>query len=125
MLTGRPRLRVGDHPGNHLSPGIDERELAGRRSLRARGFVEIGRNLNLRAPVIHNPLLSSERIAGVHRQAAAQGYVVRRATAADIPALLQMVTTDFHRVWAYEVSRALGPELGGAAALHTPATRGS
>jgi len=119
VLTGRPRLRVGDHPGNYLSPGIDERELAGQAFLRARGFVEIGRNLNLRAPVVDNPLLSPERIAERIAKAATQGYAVRRVTAEDIPALLQMVTTDFHRVWAYEVSRALGPALGGAAALHT------
>lgn len=116
----RPRLRVGDHPGNYLAPGIDEREVAGQAFLRARGFAEIGRNLNLRAPVRDNPLLRPERIAECIARAAAHGYVVRRATADDRPALLSMVTADFHRVWAYEVSRALGPALGGEAALHTP-----
>ena len=113
------KLRYGDHPGNYLGPGLDVREQAGAAFLQARGFVEVGRNLNLRAPVLDNPSLKPERIAEKQAAVESLGYVVRRATAADVPALLAMVTTAFHRVWAYEVARALGASLGGDAALHT------
>jgi len=113
------KLRYGDHPGNYLSPGLDEREQAGAAFLQAQGFVEVGRNLNLRAPVTDNPSLRPEHIAQKQAAVAALGYVVRRATADDVPALLAMVTSAFHRVWAYEVARALGSPLGGEAALHT------
>ena len=116
----RPKLRCGDHPGNYLAPGIDARDDAGAAFLRARGFVEVGRNLNLKAPVRDNPVLRAEYIAEKQAAVQALGYRVRRATAADAPALLAMVTSAFHRVWAYEVARALGPGLGGEAALHTP-----
>ncbi len=116
----RPRLRVGDHPGNYLSPGIDEREVTGQAFLQARGFVEIGRNLNLRAPLGENPLLRVEQVAASLARVASHGYHVRRATAGDVAALDRMVTTAFHRVWAYEVRRALGAALGGEAAQNTP-----
>lgn len=119
--TPRPRLRMGDHPGNYLAPGIDEREGAGQAFLRARGFIEVGRNLNLRAAVVDNPLLRPERIAECIARTATHGYVVRRATREDVSALQDMVASQFHRVWAYEVSRALGVGLGGGAAEHTPA----
>lgn len=113
------KLRCGDHPGNYLAPGIDAREVEGAAFLRARGFVEVGRNLNLRAPVLENPCLLPEHLARKQAAVEALGYVVRRAAAMDVPALLAMVTAAFHRVWAYEVARALGLSLGGDAALHT------
>lgn len=112
-------LRVGDHPGNYLSPGLDVREEAGAAFLQARGFVEVGRNLNLRAQVLDNPCLRPEHIAQKQAAVESLGYVVRRATAADVPALLTMVTSAFHRVWAYEVARGLGLALCGDAAQHT------
>ncbi len=118
--NARPKLRCGDHPGNYLAPGIDARDDAGAAFLRASGFVEVGRNLNLKAPVRDNPVLRAEHIAEKQAAVQAHGYRVRRATAGDAPALLAMVTSAFHRVWAYEVARALGPGLGGEAALHTP-----
>jgi GNAT superfamily N-acetyltransferase len=113
-----PRLRIGDHAGNYLAPGVDERYVAGHAFFRARGLVEVGRNLNLRAPLVNNPLCSRERCQEL--QAAATGYTLRRATAADVPALLTFVESAFAPLWAYEVARALGPELGGPAAAHTP-----
>ena len=116
-----PRLRIGDHPGNYLSPGVDERYAAAHAFFRARGLQEVGRCLNLRAPVRDNPLCSEERLAALRGAAAGAGYTLRRAQAADLPALLALIETKFAPVWAYEVKRALGPELGGEAAAHTPA----
>ncbi len=116
----RPKLRVGDHAGNYLGPGIDEREEGGQAFLRARGFAEVARNLNLRAPLAQNPCLREDHIAALCQRAERGGYVVRRTTAADVSALLDLVSSAFSPVWAHEVQRALGPELGGAAAAYTP-----
>jgi GNAT superfamily N-acetyltransferase len=112
------RLRIGDHPGNYLAPGVDERYDAAHAFFRARGFAVAGQGLNLRAPLAGNPLCRPEHLQ--QQLAAATGYTVRRATAADVPALLAMVESQFSWVWAYEVARALGPGLGGEAAAHTP-----
>lgn len=116
----RPKLRVGDHAGNYLSPGLDVRQEDGQAFLRARGFAEVGQNLNLLAPVRDNPLLSDERVASLTARVRGGGYTARRATRDDVTALLAMVSDAFSPVWAHEVARALGPELGGAPALHTP-----
>ena len=121
VTAGPPRLRIGDHAGNYLAPGVDERYTAGHAFFRARGLVEVGRNLNLRAPLKDNPLCSPQRLGALQAAAASAGYTLRRAQAADVPDLLALVTTAFAPLWAYEVARALGPELGGAAAAHTPA----
>lgn len=114
------RLRVGDHPGNYLSPGLDPRYFEALAFLAARGFREVARILNVRAPVHENPLLSDARLDELTRHAVAQGYKVRRTTAADCAPLLAFVETAFSATWALEVARALGTELGGAAAAHTP-----
>lgn len=116
---GKP-LRVGDHAGNYLSPGLDERYEAGAAFLRARGFAEVGRNLNLLVPLTGNPLVTEERAASLERRAGAGGYTLARAGAAEAPALLEMIEREFSWWWAYEVRRALGPGLGGDAAAHTP-----
>lgn len=119
--NSRPKLRIGDHSGNYLSPGLDEREEAGQAFLRARGFVEVARTLNLRAPTQENPRLSDEHIAELTARIKQGGYRTRRATMRDAEALHTMIAQAFSPVWAYEVERALGPELGGAAAAYTPA----
>ena len=119
VAPGKP-LRVGDHAGNYLSPGLDERYEAGAAFLRARGFAEVGRNLNLLVPLTENPLVSEERAASLGRRAGAGGYTLVRAGAAEVPALLEMIEREFSWWWAYEVRRALGPGLGGDAADHTP-----
>lgn len=105
------KLRVGDHPGNYLSPGVDERSLDAQAFFRARGFVEVVRVLNLRAPVHRNPLVTPERLRKLTSVARADGYTVRRATLADAEPLHQMITGSFAPVWSFEVARALGPPL--------------
>lgn len=109
------KLRVGDHPGNYLSPGLDERYLGGQAFLRARGFAQVDKLLNLRAPVQDNPLVTTERLAALQRTANADGYTLRRATSADVEPLLDMVSNSFAPVWSFEVARALGAPLGGEA----------
>lgn len=118
--TPPPRLRIGDHPGNYLSPGVDERYQAAHAFFRARGLAEVARCLNLRAPLRDNPLSTPERAHRLHAAATAHGYTLRRARAEDVAGLLTMVAAEFSPVWADEVARALGPELGGAAAAYTP-----
>lgn len=119
----RPKLRVGDHAGNYLSPGLDVRQEDGQAFLRARGFAEVGQNLNLLAPVRDNPLLSDERVASLTARVRGDGYTARRATQDDVTPLLAMAAEAFSPVWAHEVARALGPELGGSPAAHTPTLR--
>src|SRR5207237_1349194 len=93
---GRP-LRIGDHPGNYLSPGLDIRS--------AVGEVE-----NLRAPLDGNPLVTEARGASLGSAATAAGYALRRVGEPDRTSLLGFVEREFAQVWAHEVARALeGP----------------
>lgn len=109
-------LRCCDHPGNYLSPGVDVRYEEGLAFLRARGFVARQQVHNLRAPLRANPLVTAERARELAASAASRGYAVRRARAADAPALLPMIAQRFSSVWAFEIERALG--TGGAAGVH-------
>lgn len=102
------RLRYGDHPGNYLGPGLDERDSEGHAFLKALGLREVARVLNLRAPVRDNPLVTPERAAELAGRAAASGYRVARATLGEALTLLAMISARFSPVWAYEVERALG-----------------
>jgi GNAT superfamily N-acetyltransferase len=117
----RPKLRIADHPGNYLSPGVDERATEAQAFLRARGFAPVGQAVNLRAPLDDNPLLDSDRMGSCAQAVAGHGYTIRRATSVDVAPLHDLAAQHFSPVWAYELGRALGPELGGAAAEHTPA----
>lgn len=116
----RPKLRACDHAGNYLCPGLDERDEVGQAFLRARGFKEVNRATNLRVPLDGNPLLSQDRLDALRERVQKGGYTVRRATAEDQPALSALVTQHFSPIWAHEVERALGPEIGSAAAEHCP-----
>ncbi|MFO0574867.1 MAG: hypothetical protein U1A78_12825 [Polyangia bacterium] len=124
---GRPRLRIGDCAGNYLSPGVDERYAAARDFFTARGFVEVGRNLNLRAALADHPLVTAERAEALEHRARDAGYRLLRAGAAEAPALLELVEREFSWWWAYELRRALGPTLPlggrwdeGEPTAHTP-----
>jgi GNAT superfamily N-acetyltransferase len=113
------KLRVCDHAGNYLSPGLDERYTEGRAFLRARGFDEVAHYQNLRAPLKDSAL----RLDALSEKVHASGYTVRRASAADAAPLSAMVAQAFSPIWALEVERALGPALGGDSAAHTPELR--
>jgi GNAT superfamily N-acetyltransferase len=115
----RPRLRIGDHPGNYLSPGVDERYEDARAFFAGLGFREVGEVENLRAPLDGNPLVSELRAAELAARVRAAGYAVRRAEAADRRRLLDWVAVTFAPVWANEVARALdGPRRAVHVALH-------
>jgi GNAT superfamily N-acetyltransferase len=95
---GDGKLRVMDHPGNYLSPGVDIRYGEARTFFARRGFREVGEVENIRADGVVRPL---PEVAG---------YEVRRATTGDEPGLLEWVAHTFHPVWSFEVGRALaGP----------------
>jgi GNAT superfamily N-acetyltransferase len=96
-LSGE-KLRVMDHPGNYLSPGVDIRYGEARAFFAARGFREIGEVENIRAPLPAPPSFD------------VVGYQIRRATPDDEPRLLEWIAKAFHPVWSFEVGRALaGP----------------
>jgi GNAT superfamily N-acetyltransferase len=108
-LAGGKKMRLFDHPGNYLSPGIDVRYLDAPEFLSRRGFRPLDEVENIRAPLEHNPLVTDERARELAAKAALQGYTIRRATDED-DALLVFVERGFAPVWAHEVRRALaGP----------------
>ncbi len=88
-------LRVMDHPGNYLSPGIDGRYQDGRAFFAARGFRERGVVENIRAP-LDAPL----RLIDV------TGYELRRVDETDRTPLLDWIARKFAPVWALEVAHA-------------------
>ena len=93
------RLRLMDHPGNYLSPGIDGRYQDGRAFFTARGFRELGVVENIRAPLDH-PL----------RMIDVTGYDIGRVDHTQRAQLLEWIAQKFAPVWAYEVERAIdGP----------------
>ncbi len=103
--TGAP-LRVMDHPGNYLSPGLDVRYAEARAFFAARGFRELGTVENIRAP-LHEPL----------RRIDVTGYELRRVEVTDRDALLSWIAAKFAPVWAHEVARAIaGPRRAAHAA---------
>lgn len=108
-------LRIADHPGNYLSPGIDVRDGTAEAFLAARGFHRVGEVENIRAPIAGNPLIDAARLHELQAAAATAGYECRRATAADWPALETWIAAQFAPVWAIEARRAL---FGPCHALH-------
>jgi len=117
--AGGAKLRVFDHPGNYLSPGLDLRYVEGDAFLRARGFRPTGEVENIRAPLDGgNPLVTESRVVELVVRATRAGYAVRRA-APDDGALLDLVARAFAPVWAHEVKRALdGPRRAVHVAEH-------
>ncbi|HEX8953849.1 MAG TPA: GNAT family N-acetyltransferase [Polyangia bacterium] len=93
--AGDGRLRVMDHPGNYLSPGLDGRYDAARAFFAARGFRELGTIENIRAP-LDQPL----------RPIDVTGYEIRRVEPTDRAVLLDWIARAFAPIWAFEVARA-------------------
>ncbi len=93
--AGADPLRIMDHPGNYLSPGLDARYTEGRAFLAARGFRELGTVENIRAP-----------LDAPFRQIDVAGYDLRRVGSTDLAPLLAWIARAFAPVWALEVGRA-------------------
>ncbi len=121
VRTPAGKLRLFDHPGNYLSPGVDVRYAAARAFLEQRGFRALAQVENIRAPGLDgaNPLVSDERARAAADRARSGGYQVRRAAAADRERLLRFVEAAFAPVWAHEVARSLdGPRSAVHVAFH-------
>jgi GNAT superfamily N-acetyltransferase len=107
LLDSQPRkMRAGDHPGNYLAPGVDERYADGVAFLKKRGFVERERVENLRVPYAGNPLVSEARADAICQAATTAGYRIAVPTDAELPAVLHMIATEFAAVWANEAAHA-------------------
>ncbi|HEY1584532.1 MAG TPA: GNAT family N-acetyltransferase [Polyangia bacterium] len=89
------RLRVMDHPGNYLSPGLDGRYHDARAFFAARNFRELGVVENIRAP-LDKPL----------RMIDVTGYDIGRVDPTQREKLLEWIGHKFAPVWAFEVARA-------------------
>jgi len=109
--------RVGDHPGNYLSPGIDVRYERGLAFLQKRGYAERGRVENLRTPMLGNP-----RLARTDRAVAdvvALGYRVTQPDGDERARALHMIASQFAPVWAKEAGMAAsGPRRALFVAWH-------
>jgi len=109
-LASSATLRVGDHPGNYLAPGIDARYTESLAFLFAHRFVERARVENLRVPLAGNPLVTTARASALVQGAAQLGYRIARPTAEELPVVLAMIGKEFAPVWAKEARQAaLGP----------------
>jgi GNAT superfamily N-acetyltransferase len=92
-------LRIGDHPGNYLSPGVDGGYADARAFFDARGFREVGMVENIRAPMDTLPPMSE-----------VAGYTLCRVDATNRALVLDWIGRSFAPVWALEAGRALdGP----------------
>jgi mycothiol synthase len=103
---GATRLRVSDQPGNYLTPGVDARDGETRAFLEGRGFVAVGRNENLVAPLTGNPLVTPERASALVQAASGRGYAIRRAGIADSGPLASLAG-EFSPAWKLEAGLAL------------------
>jgi len=106
---GMMRLSALDQPGNYLAPGIDDRNDDAIRWLERRGWrrgTEVRSNVLIN--VRNNPKVSATRAGELVVAAAAKGYLVRRATRQERPALVAAIAAEFGGAWPYEVERALG-----------------
>lgn len=104
---GGGRLRVMDHPGNYLSPGLDVREEAGRAWLERRRYKLCSENVNLRVPLVGNPKVTDDRGAELCDRARARGYEIRRVGRRERELLLRVAAESFAPAWAFELGRAL------------------
>lgn len=117
--SGRRPLRIFDHPGNYLSPGLDARYAVGHAFLGRRGFRMTGEVENVRVPLVENPLVSAERCDKLRARVGELGYAIVRAEPDRSDALERWVASAFAPIWAFEVARALsGPRRAVHLALH-------
>jgi len=110
---GERVLRTAGQPGNYLTPGADVRDHETLAWLERRGFARVGARESWRVALAGNPLVSLERAAAFEADLRTRGYGVRRAAAADAPALVPWIATHFTDGWAFEVGRALELEPPG------------
>jgi GNAT superfamily N-acetyltransferase len=110
---GAAVLRAMDHPGNYLTPGVDERATEGLAFLRARGFRDAGEAENLDVPLTANPAVSQARAEALALTVGAKGYVLRRGAEGDREALVRLAREAFSNAWSYELARALGNDPPG------------
>ncbi len=102
---GNP-LRVADHPGNYLSPGVDERYTDGLAFFEARGFQRVGVVENLRANLADNSQVSEARLQSLTQTLADNDVRVSRVSTEQFPVVHAFIEKSFAPVWALEAKRA-------------------
>jgi len=98
---GALTLRLMDHPGNYLTPGMDVRYAEAIEFLARRGFAVASENKNLLVPL--PPMAPGSTPSSAP---GAPHYELRRARQADGEAVARLART-FSVAWAYEVERAM------------------
>lgn len=114
--VGVRSLRLMDHPGNYLTPGMDVRYAEALEFLARRGFTVAGENKNLVVPL---PPTAATRSAPSNA-AGEPAYELRRARLADGEALARLARS-FAVPWGYEVERAMDQS---APLVHVASQRG-
>ncbi|ETX02936.1 MAG: hypothetical protein ETSY1_01875 [Candidatus Entotheonella factor] len=100
--VGINEVRIGESAPNYLTPGLDQRYLAGKRFFAARGYEHIGTASNLTVDLTQNDFQTVEPEARL----AARGITVRRAKSSDTQPVLAVVNAHWP-VWHAEVTNAL------------------
>jgi GNAT superfamily N-acetyltransferase len=111
---GKP-LRVADHPGNYLSPGIDARYADAIAFFERRGFVRKGEVENLRATIAGNAQVTAENRDRLRATIERKGLRLARVAANELPTVSHFIEHTFAKVWAHEATRAAN---GPCRALH-------
>jgi GNAT superfamily N-acetyltransferase len=108
--AGARTLRLMDHPGNYLTPGMDVRYAEAIEFFARRGYAVVGENTNLIVPLPPPPSARTP----------VQGYELRRARHADAAALAALAR-GFSEAWTHELARSMDRDLP---AVHVALQRG-
>ena len=107
-VAGAQVVRTLDHPGNYVSPGLDDRYDHG--WLRRRGYAVVEKNRNLRVALGGNALVTRARADAAGARVAAAGLrIVKLAstsTSTEFAAVLALAEKAFAPVWAFELAKA-------------------
>ena len=100
--AGVGEIRMCESAPNYLTPGVDQRYVAGKRFVEAHGYACVGAACNLTVDLTQNNFAA----AAPEARLASRGVTVRRATANDAKAVLTVVAAHWP-AWRAEVTHAL------------------
>jgi GNAT superfamily N-acetyltransferase len=100
--AGARELWIGQIAPNYLWPGLEPRDTAALCLLQRRGYERAGEAINMEVELSVRPWWTPDD----ERHVSAQGWTLRRATAADADTLGSWAVEQFSASWAWEVRLA-------------------
>ena len=100
--AGASEIRMCESAPNYLTPGMDQRYIAGKRFVETHGYASVGATCNLTVDLTQNAFAATELEAHL----AARGITLRRANAGDAEAVLAVAAAHWP-AWQGEVTNAL------------------